>query len=63
MGTFRFWGDRRLQKKGDTSPNSWGEAFRNYIRLLPKPSYPALVRWDITLRGVPTLQVTIKCVM
>ena len=37
-----FSGDRRLQKKGDTSPNSWGEAFRNYIRLLPKPSYPAL---------------------
>ena len=27
-----FSGDRRLQKKGDTSPNSWGEGFRNYIR-------------------------------
>ena len=37
-----FSGDMRLQKKGDTSPNFGGEAFRNYIRLLPKPSYPAL---------------------
>ena len=38
-----FWGEVRLQKKGDTSPNFWGEAFRNYIRLLPKPSYPAIL--------------------
>ena len=58
-----FSGDRRLQKKGDTSPKFLGGGFRNYIRLLPKPSYPALLLQDITLRGVPTLQVTIKCVM
>ena len=26
-----------------TSPNSWGELVRNYLRLLPIPSYPALL--------------------
>ena len=41
---FAFWADMRLQKKGDTSPIFWGvgRAFRNYIRLLPEPNYPAL---------------------
>ena len=44
IATLRFGGEVRLQKKGDSSPNFLGEAFRNYIRLLPKPSYPALLR-------------------
>ena len=43
-GEGAFSGDRRLQKKGDTALKFLGEAFRNYIRLLPKPSYPALLR-------------------
>ena len=58
-----FWGEVRLQKKGDTSPIFLGEAFRNYIRLLPKPRYPALLLWDITLGGAPTLQATTTYVM
>ena len=46
-----FWSDMRLQKKEDTSPIFLGKPFRNYIRLLPKPSYPALLLQDATLRG------------
>ena len=41
-GKGAFSGDKRLHKKEDTSPDFRGEAFRNYISLLPKPSYPAL---------------------
>ena len=37
-----FWGDMRLQKKGDTSQICRGEVFLSYLRLLPNPSYPAL---------------------
>ena len=49
---------------GNVGQKYWWLLCRNYIKLLSKPNYyyPAQKHSDITLHGVPTLQVTIKCV-
>ena len=58
-----FWGDMRLQKKGDTSPNLLGRLFETIPGYFPNPAILPYNFRTTTLRGVPTLQVTIKCVM
>ena len=57
--TFRFGAHGGQHKRIDTSSDSGGGLVRNYLRLLPIPSYPALLLSDTTLRGTPTAKAAI----
>ena len=52
------WGRRAFVTKELPPPSFW-EGFRNYLKLLPIPSYPSLSLEDSTPRGTPTANANI----